>query len=468
MKEFLSHPIFTIIQSIAETEYLDVYAIGGFVRDLLLKRNSNDVDIMVIGNGIELANKTAEKLSPDLMVTIFKRFGTAMFKYEGIEYEFVGARKESYSENSRKPAIEIGTLQDDQNRRDFTINAMAICLNKNNFGKIIDPFNGIEDLKNKTIRTPLDPSITFSDDPLRMLRAIRFACQLDFEINPKTLQAIKENKNRMEIISNERIIDELNKMIMTNRPSKGLKLLDKTGLLKIIIPELDALKGTETLNGLSHKDNFIHTLKVLDNISEKTEHVWLRWAAVFHDIAKPVTKKFTETGWTFHSHEFLGSKLIPDIFKRMRFPMNEKMDYVQKLVLLHLRPIALVKSEVTDSAVRRLLFEAGDCIEDLMTLAEADITSKNENRVELYLKNLKLVREKIIDVEERDKIRNWKPPISGDLIMQTFNIKPSKDVGIIKEAVKDAILDGIIPNKFQPAYEYMIIEAEKLGYKKTE
>jgi poly(A) polymerase len=464
MKEYLKHPVFTIIKSIAEEENLEVYAIGGFVRDIFLKRQSQDIDIMVIGNGIELANKTAQRLSPDLIVTVFKRFGTAMFKFDGIEFEFVGARKESYSSNSRKPAVEAGSLLDDQRRRDLTINALAVSLNAEDFGTVIDPFNGIEDLKNKIIRTPLDPSITFSDDPLRMLRAIRFACRLNFEIYPKTLQAIKENKDRIGIISYERIADELNKMILSDKPSKGFKLLDKTGLLLLILPEVHALKGVEIVKGLSHKDNFLHTLQVLDNISDKSDNLWLRWAAIFHDVAKPKTKKFTENGWTFHAHEFIGSKMIPEIFKRLRLPLNEKMEYVQKLVLLHLRPIALVKSEVTDSAIRRLIFDAGDCIDDLMTLAEADITSKNEKRVELFLNNLKTVRQKIVDVEERDKIRNWKPPITGDIIIETFHMKPSRDIGTIKDAVKDAILDGLIPNDYDAAFKYMIKVAEKLGY----
>ncbi len=466
MKAYLTNPVFQIIKSIAREENLEVYVIGGFVRDIILNRHSKDVDIVVKGSGIDLAKKTVLKLSLNLKVTVFKRFGTAMFKHEGIEYEFVGARKESYSSDSRKPAVEIGSLQDDQNRRDLTINALAISLMPHNFGHIIDPFNGISDIQNKIIRTPLEPNITFSDDPLRMLRAIRFACRLNFEIYPATLQAIKENKERIEIVSNERITDELNKIILTEKPSKGFKLLDKTGLLKIIFPEFDALKGTETIDGISHKDNFLHTLQVLDNVSLKSENVWLRWAAVFHDIAKPKTKKYSNKAWTFHSHEYLGSKMIPDIFRRLRLPMNEKMEYVQKLVLLHLRPIALVKSNVTDSAIRRLLFEAGDCIYDLMTLAEADITSKNEKKVELYLSNLKIVRQKLIDVEERDKMSKWQPPISGDIIMNTFVIKPSKDVGIIKDAVKDAILDGVIQNQFDEAFQYMMQIAEKMGYSK--
>jgi poly(A) polymerase len=464
MKEYLTHPVFSIVESIGETDQTEVYVIGGFVRDLLLGRPSKDIDIMVIGNGIDLAKKVANRLSNEVVVTIFRRFGTAMFRYEGIEFEFVGARKESYSRDSRKPAVETGTLQDDQNRRDLTINALAISLNKKNYGELIDPFDGIEDLKSGIIRTPLDPVITFSDDPLRMLRAIRFAVQLHFEIHPKTLQAIKESKGRIGIVSFERIADELHKMILSDKPSRAFKLMDKTGLLGILLPEIEALKGVETINGFSHKDKFNHTLQVLDNISQLSKHLWLRWAAVFHDIAKPRTKKISEHGWTFHGHEYVGAKMIPDLFKRLRFPLNEKMEYVQRLVLLHLRPIALVDGEVSDSAVRRLIFDAGDCIEDLMQLAEADITSKNDKRVEQYLANLKQVRERINDVELRDRIRNWKSPISGDLIMNTFHMGPSKDVGRIKEAIKDAILDGIIENNYESAYAFMVKTALEIGY----
>lgn len=463
MKEHLKHPIFNIIKETGKEDNLQIFVIGGFVRDLLMQRESKDIDFVVIGSGINLAEKISKKLKGSPKLSVFKRFGTAMFKYDGIDYEFVGARKESYSADSRKPFVEQGSLTDDQNRRDLTINAIAISLNEKNYGELTDPFNGVKDIKDKIIRTPLDPAITFSDDPLRMMRAIRFACQLDFEIFPDTLQAIKENKDRIEIISKERITEELNKIILSKKPSKGFKLLEKVGLLKIIFPELNALKGVETINGLSHKDNFLHSLQVLDNTADNSNDLWLRWAALLHDIAKPLTKKFTKTGWTFHSHEFVGKKMIPEIFKKMRLPLNEKMRSVQKIVLLHMRPIALVKNEVTDSAVRRLLFEAGEDIDDLMTLAEADITSKNEKKVKLFLSNLKKVREKLKQVEENDNIRNWQPPITGEIIMKTFNIGPSKDIGIIKEAVKEAILDGEIPNEFNAAYSFMIKKAKELS-----
>ncbi|PID87957.1 MAG: tRNA nucleotidyltransferase [Bacteroidia bacterium] len=463
MQQYLQHKVFQILKQIAGEEDLQVYAIGGFVRDIFLEKESKDIDIVVQGNGIALANKTAERLHPSPKVTVFKRFGTAMFKYNGTEFEFVGARKESYTPNSRKPAVESGSLQDDQNRRDLTINALAISLHPRDFGTLTDPFNGLQDLQNKIIRTPLNPDITFSDDPLRMMRAVRFSCKLNFEIHPETLAAIARNKDRIKIISAERISDELNKIILSDYPVKGFNILDQTGILSIIFPEFTALKGVETIRGLSHKDNFLHSLQVLENIAQHTDNLWLRWAAILHDIAKPATKRFTPRGWTFHSHEFVGMKMVPRIFRRLKLPMNEKMAYVQKLVLLHLRPIALVESKVTDSALRRLLFDAGDEIEDLLLLSRADITSKNERRVKQYLRNLELVEEKLKQVEEKDKIRNWQPPVSGDEIMETFCIQPCKTVGIIKDAIREAILDGFIPNTHQDAYQFMLEKGKELG-----
>lgn len=467
MDKRLKPEIFQIISEVADNLTRETYVIGGYVRDLYLNRNSKDIDIVTVGSGIELAKEVAKKLNLKSGVTIFKNFGTAMLKYKGMEIEFVGARKESYQRNSRKPIVEIGTLEDDQNRRDFTINALALGLNRLNFGQLIDPFNGLDDLKHKIIRTPLEPSITFSDDPLRMMRAIRFSTQLDFEIEAKTLQAIAANKERIKIVSEERIIDELNKIVLAPKPSVGFKLLEETGILKIIFPELVQMKGIEKINGIGHKDNFYHTLEVLDRISPNTENLWLRWSAILHDIAKPATKKFIEgQGWTFHAHNFIGVKMIPKIFRKMKLPLNEKMKYVQKMVQLHMRPIVLSEEEVTDSAVRRLLFEAGDDIDDLMTLCEADITSKNPEKVKRYLKNFRSVRQKLKEIEEKDAIRNFQPPVDGELIMKTYGIGPSREVGIIKDAIKDAILDGIIHNNFEEAYNFMLEKAEELGLKR--
>ncbi|WP_375325021.1 CCA tRNA nucleotidyltransferase [Flagellimonas sp. GZD32] len=465
--EAIKHPIFKLIGEAADELGVDAYVIGGFVRDYFLKRNTpKDIDIVAIGSGIELAKKVASKLEGKPEISVFKNFGTAMIKHKDLELEFVGARKESYHHDSRKPVVEDGTLEDDQNRRDFTINAMAMSLNASNFGELLDPFNGLEDLDKKIIRTPLEPGITYSDDPLRMMRAIRFATQLHFTIELKSLQAITENQERIKIVSKERIVDELNKILMSPKPSIGFSLLHKTGLLPLILPELTALQGIEEIEGQRHKDNFWHTLEVVDNISETTDNLWLRWAALLHDIGKAPTKKFhKKIGWTFHAHEFVGSKMVYKLFKRLRMPLNEKMKFVQKMVMMSSRPIILSEDHVTDSAVRRLVFDAGDNVEDLMTLCEADITTKNPKKQKKYKNNFKIVRQKIVEVEERDHVRNFQPPVSGEEIMETFNLKPSKEIGIIKDAIKEAILEGEIPNEYEAAFQFMLEKGKALNLK---
>lgn len=461
--DHLTGPIFEAVSQSAAELGGRTFVIGGFVRDLLLERPTKDIDFVIEGSGIELANSVAEKLGVKT-VAQYKNFGTAMFHFDGVELEFVGARKENYERNSRKPIVEDGTIENDQDRRDFTINALALSLNADDLGTLVDPFNGVKDLEAGLIRTPLEPDTTYSDDPLRMLRAIRFAAQLDFKIEEASMEAIGRNAHRMEIVSQERIADELNKLVLCKRPSKGFKLLNKSGLLDIVFPDLAHMRGVDVRNGMGHKDNFYHTLEVLDNISENTDDLWLRWAAILHDIAKPATKRFQEGhGWTFHGHEDKGARMVPEIFKRMRLPLDSKMKYVQKLVRLHLRPIALTKEEITDAGIRRLLFDAGDDLDDLMTLCEADITTKNPDKMKRYLNRFKQVRIKLKEVEERDRIRNWQPPISGQQIMETFNIGPCKEVGMIKNAIKEAILEGHIKNDYLEAYKYMVARGSELG-----
>lgn len=456
--------IFEVISAAASELGFPAYVVGGYVRDRLLARPSKDMDIVCVGSGIELALAVAKKFHPRPRVTTFKRFGTAMLKHEGLEVEFVGARKESYRSDSRKPTVEEGTLEDDQNRRDFTINALAVSLNEHNYGAIIDPFDGLEHLEQKRIITPLEPGKTFSDDPLRMMRAIRFSTQLGFEIDQKTLEAISKFRNRIKIISQERIATELNKILEAPAPSIGFKLLFDTGLLELILPELAAMQGVEIRNGVGHKDNFYHTLQVVDQLAHKSNNLWLRWAALLHDIAKPVTKRFEkENGWTFHGHEAVGAAMVPRIFRRLRLPMDQKMKFVQKMVQLHQRPISLTKEDITDSAVRRILYETGEDIDELMLLCEADITSKNETRVRRYLQNYEYLRERLQEVEEKDHLRSWQPPISGELIMETFGIPPSREVGIIKNAIREAILDGDIPNEYDAAFAFMQDKAKELG-----
>lgn len=462
MQQHLQNPIFKTLSSIADKQKIEAYVIGGFVRDIFLDRPSKDIDVVVVGSGIEYAEAVGKKLNTK--VAIFKNFGTANIKFQDLEVEFVGARKESYRSESRKPIVEDGTLADDQIRRDFTINALAINLNADHYGELLDPFDGIKDLENKLIRTPLDPEITFSDDPLRMMRAIRFATQLGFNIDEKALHAIKTQKQRIGIVSKERITDELNKIILSSKPSIGFKHLFDTGLLHIIFPQMANLYGVDIIKGKGHKDNFYHTLEVLDNICAHTNDLWLRWAAILHDIAKPATKRFEEGhGWTFHGHEDKGARMVPKIFTQLKLPLNEKMKYVQKLVQLHLRPIVLAQDTVTDSAVRRLLFDAGEEIESLMLLCNADVTTKNEYKKAKYRNNFELVKQKLKDVEERDKIRNWQPPITGEVIMETFNLPAGKDVGLIKNAIREAILEGEIVNDFDEAFNFMINLAKQMG-----
>ncbi len=464
MKEHFDKKVFRIISDIAAQNDTELYVVGGYVRDIFLNRPSCDIDIVVAGSGIEFAQKVAEAIGDRKKISVFRNFGTAMLKFDRYEIEFVGARKESYRKNSRKPVVENGTIEDDQRRRDFTINTLAVSLEKNNYGELTDPFNGLDDLNNKIIRTPLDPASTFSDDPLRMMRAIRFASQLKFSIEQRTFEAIAANRDRIGIVSKERITDELNKILMSPKPSKGFSLMDETGLLEVILPEVHAMKGVDVMKGRGHKDNYHHTLKVLDNLCRKSDNLWLRWAALLHDVGKPQTKKYnTETGWTFHAHDHAGARMIPSVFRKLRLPLNDKMKYVQKLVLLHLRPISLSGSEITDSAVRRLLYEAGDEIDDLMTLCEADITSKNRQTVRRHMNNFTIVRQKLKEIEEKDAVRNFQPPVKGDEIMKIFGLSPGREVGIIKKAIKDAILDGLIRNDRDEAIRYMKEKAREMG-----
>ena len=464
LSEYINNRFFKVIAKASQMLGCESYVIGGYVRDIILNRPSNDIDVVTVGSGIELAKKTASLVSDKKEVKYYGRFGTAMIRLKDKEIEFVGARKESYEPSSRKPMVEDGTLEDDQNRRDFTINALAISLNENNYGELIDPFNGLQDIADKIIRTPLDPDITYSDDPLRMMRAIRFATQLNFTIEEESFNAIKRNVDRIKIISMERVNEELNKIILSPKPSIGFKLLDSCGLLKVIFPQLSALKGVDVQDGRGHKDNFYHTMEVLDNVASAGGDLWLRWAAVLHDIAKPLTKKYDKgIGWTFHGHEVKGAKMTPKIFAALKLPLNEKMRYVQKLISLHLRPIALVQEEVTDSAVRRLLFDAGDDIDDLMLLCDADITSKNEEKRNKYHSNFQLVRKKLKELEEKDHLRNWQPPVNGEVIMTTFGINEGRNVGIIKTSIREAVLDGVIGNNFAEAYAFMKSEGLKLG-----
>ena len=494
LAQLLDTPVFHLIGDVADEMGVETYVVGGYVRDLFLERPSKDIDVVVVGSGIGLAEAVAKKMGKGAHVSVFRNFGTAQVHWRGEEVEFVGARKESYTHDSRKPIVEDGTLEDDQQRRDFTINAMAVCLNRERFGELVDPFDGVWDLQDRIIATPLDPDITFSDDPLRMMRCIRFATQLNFEIEPETFEALHRNRERIRIISQERIIDEIQKIMVSASPSRGWELLFQCGLLDIIFPELAAMQGVETVGGRAHKDNFWHTLEVLTNVVKKTQtppikerdnstpeappsmtggvgggSLWLRWAALLHDIGKPKTKRWDpQQGWTFHNHNFVGEKMIPQIFRRMKLPMDERMKYVQKLVSLHMRPIVIADEEVTDSAVRRLLFEAGDDIDDLMLLCEADITSKNEQRKQRFLDNFRLVREKLVDLEERDRIRNFQPPVSGEEIMQRFHLPPCREVGTLKSAVKDAILDGVIPNEHDAALQFVIEKARKMGLEVSE